>query len=85
MSQRKYEKGARITSLGMFEVLGNQWFILNGKTIHRSFIESMTLRTVAGFIQRGQLFEAIPCGMLGKICGQVIVEEYRKMPHLRIE
>ena len=65
-------------NLGMFEALGGQWFILNGKTTHRSFIESMAHRTVAGFIQRGQLFEAIPCGMLGKTCRQVIVEEYEK-------
>ncbi len=85
MKQRKYKKSARVMSLGMFEALGGKWFILNGKTTHRSVIESMTLRTVAGFIQRGQLFEAIPCETLGKTCRQVIVEEYRKMPHLRLE
>ncbi len=78
MSQRKYEKGARITSLGMFEALGGKWFVLNGKTTHRSVIESMTIRTVAGFIRRGQLYEALPVGLIGKESRQVTVEEWVK-------
>ena len=59
MSKPKYRKGARISSVGMFEALGTQWFILNGKTTHRSVIENMTYRTIAGFVRLGQLHEAL--------------------------
>ena len=60
MSKPKYRKGARVSSIGMFEALGTQWFILNGKTTHRSVIENMTYRTIAGFVRRGKLHEALP-------------------------
>lgn len=60
MSKPKYRKGARISSVGMFEALGTQWFILNGKTTHRKVIENMTYLTIAGFVRRGQLYEALP-------------------------
>lgn len=59
MSKPKYRKGARISSVGMFEALGTQWFILNGKTTHRSVIENMTYRTIAGFVRWGQLHEEL--------------------------
>lgn len=59
MSKQKYRKGARVNSVGMFEALGTQWFILNGKTTHRSVIENMTYRTISGFVRRGQLHEAL--------------------------
>lgn len=59
MRKPKYRKGARVSSIGMFEALGTQWFILNGKTTHRSVIENMTYRTIAGFVRLGQLHEAL--------------------------
>ena len=59
MRKPKYRKGAKVSSIGMFEALGTQRFILNGKTTHRSVIENMTYRTIAGFVRRGQLHEAL--------------------------
>lgn len=79
MSKPKYRKGARVSSVGMFEALGTQWFILNGKTTHRSVIENMTYRTIAGFVRRGQLHEALPVNlpvpMRGKEIRAVYTEE----------
>jgi hypothetical protein len=63
----------------MFEALGTQWFILNGKTTHRSVIENMTYRTIAGFVRRGQLHEALPVDlpvpMRGKEIRAIYTEE----------
>lgn len=63
MSKPIYRKGARVSSIGMFEALGTQWFILNGKTTHRKVIENMTYRTISGFVRRGQLHEALPADL----------------------
>lgn len=79
MSKPKYRKGARVSSVGMFEALGTQWFILNGKTTHRSVIENMTYRTISGFVRRGQLHEALradlPVPMRGKEIRAIYTEE----------
>lgn len=79
MSKQKYRKGARVSSIGMFEALGTQWFILNGKTTHRKVIENMTYRTLSGFIRRGQLHEALrvdlPVPMRGKEIRALYTEE----------
>lgn len=79
MSKQKYRKGARVSSIGMFEALGTEWFVLNGKTTHRKVIENMTYRTLAGFVRRGQLHEALPVNlpvpMRGKEIGNSFTEE----------
>ena len=79
MRKPKYCKGAIVRSVGMFEALGTQWFILNGKTTHRSVIENMTYRTIAGFVRRGQLHEALPVNlpvpMRGKEIRAIYTEE----------
>lgn len=79
MSKPKYRKGARISSVGMFEALGTKWFVLSGKTTHRSVIENMTYRTLAGFVRRGQLYEALPVNlpvpMRGKEIRAIYTEE----------
>lgn len=67
MSERKYTKGALVYSVGCFEALGNKWFIVNGKTMHRSFLESMTYRTLAGFILRRQVYEALTSGTTAEL------------------
>lgn len=79
MSKPKYRNGARVSSVGMFEALGTQWFILNGKTTHRSVIENMTYRTLSGFIRRGQVFAAVPANekLLGKSTRILTTEEFR--------
>lgn len=79
MSKPKYRKGAMVSSIGMFEALGTQWFILNGKTTHRSVIENMTYRTLAGFVRQGLLYEALPLNlpvpMRGKEFRSIYTEE----------
>lgn len=78
MSKRIYKKGARVSSVGMFEALGTQWFILNGKTTHRSVIENMTYRTIAGFVRRGQLHEALPVNLPVPMRGKEIRAIYTR-------
>lgn len=79
MSKPKYHKGARVSSIGMFEALGTEWFVLNGKTTHRKVIENMTYRTLAGFVRRGQLHEALradlPVPMRGREIRNSFTEE----------
>lgn len=77
MSERKYTKGALVYSVGCFEALGNKWFIVNGKTMHRSVLENMTYRTLAGFIRRRQVYEALPNGLSGKEFRSLTVEEWK--------
>lgn len=81
MSKRKWEKGCRIYSTGELSVIKERhsWFIVNGKTMHKSFLESMTFRTVEGFIRRGQVFAAAPAEekLLGKSTRSVTTEEFR--------
>ena len=79
MSKPKYHKGARVSSIGMFEALGTEWFVLNGKTTHRKVIENMTYRTLAGFVRRGQVFAAVPANekLLGKSARSLTTEEFQ--------
>lgn len=72
MRKPKYRKGAMVSSVGMFEALGTQWFILNGKTTHRKVIENMTYRTISGFVRRGQLHEALPLNLTVPMRGKEI-------------
>lgn len=67
MTERKFEKGARITSIGQFAAIGGQWFILGDRPKHRSFIESMQYRTLANLIRIGRLYEALPSGTVAKL------------------
>ena len=67
MTERKFEKGARIMSVGQFAALGSQWFILGDRPNHRSFIESMQYRTLANLIRVGRLYEALPSGTTAKL------------------
>lgn len=67
MAKRKFEKGARIMSVGRFAALGSQWFILGDRPKHRSFIESLQYRTLANLIRVGRLYEALPSGMTAKL------------------
>lgn len=76
--QRKYEKGAQITSIGQFAASGSKWFILGDKPKHRSFVESMQYRTVANLIRAGRLYEALPAGLRGKEARTAFAEEYTK-------
>lgn len=65
--KRKYEKGACIMSVGQFEALGCEWFIINGKTTHRSFIESFQYRTLKNLILLGLVYVALPSGTMDKL------------------
>ena len=66
-AKRKYEKGARITSIGQFAACGGQWFFLGDRPKHRSFIESMQYRTLANLIRVWRIHEAIPSGTTAKL------------------
>ena len=59
MTKRLYTKGVMVTSVAMFSALKDKWFILNGKTTHRSVITSMTYRTVEKFIYGGFVYTAV--------------------------
>ena len=67
MTERKFEKGALITSVGQFAASGGQWFVLGDRPKHRSFIENMQYRTLANLIQAGRLYEALPSGTTAKL------------------
>lgn len=81
MSKRKWEKGRRIYSTTDFSIVKEHhpWFIVNGKTMHKSVLENMTFRTVEGFIRRGQVFAAVPTNekLIGKSTRSVTTEEFR--------
>ena len=81
MSKKKWEKGRQIYSVADFSIIKEYkpWFIVNGKTMHKSFLESMTFRTVEGFIRRGQVFAAVPANekLLGKSTRSLTTEEFR--------
>ena len=66
-AKRKFEKGARIMSVGQFAAIGGQWFILGDRPKHRSFIESMQYRTLANLIRVGGPYEALPSGATAKL------------------
>lgn len=78
MAKRKFEKGARIMSVGQFSSLGGQWFFLGDRPKHRSFLESMQYRTLANLIRAGRLFEALPAGLRGKEARTAFAEECTK-------
>lgn len=67
MTERKFEKGALITSVGQFAASGGQWFVLGDRPKHRSFIENMQYRTLANLIRAGRLYEALPSGTTAKL------------------
>ena len=61
ISQRKFEPGERIFSL---DELVNQRFVFIGNSEkshpkHSGFVQSMQLRTVNDYIQRGMIYKAI--------------------------
>lgn len=65
--KRKFEKGVRIRSIGQFDAIGGQWFILGDCPKHRSFLESMQYRTLANLILAGRIYEALPSGTAAKL------------------
>ena len=67
VTERKFEKGALITSVGQFAASGGQWFVLGDRPKHRSFIENMQYRTLANLIRAGRLYEALPSGTTAKL------------------
>lgn len=75
MTKRKFEKGARIVSIGQFAASGGQWFVLGDRPKHRSFIENMQYRTLANLIRAGRLYEAIPFRYIGNTARAVFTEE----------
>lgn len=75
VTERKFEKGARIMSVGQFAALGSQWFFLGDRPKHRSFIENMQYRTLANLIRAGRLYEAIPFRCIGNTARAVFTEE----------
>ena len=60
MSKPKYKNGQRIYTVSQFASCNDIWFKWNGKTRHRSVIESLQYHTLCETISRGSLYTAIP-------------------------
>lgn len=58
MSRRKYKKGAPVKSLD--ELFLHEYFIVNGKTQHRGWVQSWQLGLAKQYIDRGVVFVAEP-------------------------
>ena len=56
MSKRKFRKGAQIVSVAEF--LEHEWFIVNGKTYHRGWCMSWTLKLAQVYVDRGVAYIA---------------------------
>lgn len=57
MSRRKYKKGALVKSLD--ELLLHEYFIVNGKTQHRGWVQSWQLGLARLYIERGCVYVAV--------------------------
>ena len=60
MSTRKFKKGKRICTISEFDQSEHKFFMMNGKTVHRSFLMSMQYRTLLLTITNDRLYEADP-------------------------
>ena len=56
MNKRKFKKGAQIVSVAEF--LEHEWFIVNGKTYHRGWCMSWTLKLAQVYVDRGVAYIA---------------------------
>lgn len=57
MSKRKYKKGALVKSLD--ELFLHEYFIVNGKTRHRGWVQSWQLGLARKYIERGAVYVAV--------------------------
>ena len=60
MSKAKYKQGRQIMSVSDFESCENRWYRWNGKTRHRSALESLQYHTLDMTIKGGRLYTAEP-------------------------
>jgi hypothetical protein len=59
---RKYKKGKLIKSLAQYESASKvlTFFMVQGKTTHKAWIESWQYRVLQNMINRGIIYEALP-------------------------
>lgn len=56
MSKRKFKKGVQVLSVAEF--LEHDWFIVNGKTFHKSWCTSWSLNLAQLYVDRGVAYIA---------------------------
>lgn len=62
MSKSKYKADRKITTVRGFENATATWYKWNGKTVHRSILESQQYRTLKLHLNKGCIYTAKKVG-----------------------